>query len=76
MPDTEPLPVKIYATTKIAAEHQHAAGSIQTDGKTFLDVACGDGFIRIDELQLPGKKQMKIDGLLRGFKWNEQSYFK
>jgi methionyl-tRNA formyltransferase len=75
-PDAEPLPVKIYAASKIIAEHQLASGSIQTDGKTFLDVACNDSFIRVAELQLPGKKRMKIEELLRGFKWNEQSYFK
>ena len=29
---------------------------------------CGDGYIRITELQLAGKKRMHADELLRGFK--------
>ncbi|GAB6011094.1 methionyl-tRNA formyltransferase [Viscerimonas tarda] len=70
----EALPVKIYLSEKIATPHQLPAGTIQTDHKTCLDVACSDGFIRVLELQLPGKKRMKTDELLRGFKLKEESY--
>ncbi|MDR1810020.1 MAG: methionyl-tRNA formyltransferase [Prevotella sp.] len=73
--DTEPLPVKIYAAGKTYAGRRLPSGAIHTDGKTFLNIACEDGFICVNELQLPGKKRMKTDELLRGFKMNEQSYF-
>jgi methionyl-tRNA formyltransferase len=44
------------------------AGSISTDGKTYLKFACRDGYILINELQLEGKKKMLIEDFLRGNK--------
>lgn len=42
-------------------------GTIETDGKTFLKVACGSGWLQITDLQIAGKKRMKADEFLRGF---------
>lgn len=42
-------------------------GSLLTDKKTYLHIACGDGFIEIMELQLEGKRRMLISEFLRGF---------
>ena len=47
--------------------HQLATGTIVTDGKKFMKVAVPDGFVSILSLQLPGKKRLKIDELLRGY---------
>lgn len=44
------------------------AGSISTDGKTYLKFACNDGYILIKELQLEGKKKMLTEDFLRGNK--------
>ncbi|MGB4400922.1 MAG: methionyl-tRNA formyltransferase, partial [Daejeonella sp.] len=41
-------------------------GTFLTDNKTYLKFACSNGFISILELQLEGKKRMKIDEFLRG----------
>ena len=38
-----------------------------TDGKKFMKVAVPDGFVSILSLQLPGKKRLKTDELLRGY---------
>lgn len=43
-------------------------GTIETDGKKLLVVKTGDGEIRITDLQLQGKKRMKIEDFLRGNK--------
>lgn len=43
-----------------------APGELQTDGKTFLKFACSDGFISVIDVQLEGKKRMKVDEFLRG----------
>ena len=48
-----------------------APGSIVTDGKNFLRVAVPDGFVNVLSLQLPGKKRLKTDELLRGFHLTE-----
>ena len=43
------------------------AGNYETDHKTYLRFSCTDGYISIHELQLQGKKKMKIEDFLRGF---------
>lgn len=46
-----------------------AAGTHDTDGKTYLRVATADGWIRVTELQLEGKKKMQIGDFLRGYRF-------
>ncbi|PXV64685.1 methionyl-tRNA formyltransferase [Dysgonomonas alginatilytica] len=72
----EPIAAKIYSANKIQTEGQLPVGSISTDNKTYLQIACMGGAIEVKEIQLPGKKAMKIDELLRGYKFQEGSYFK
>jgi methionyl-tRNA formyltransferase len=42
-------------------------GIFETDGKKYLNVACGKGWLQITDLQIAGKKRMKTDEFLRGF---------
>lgn len=42
--------------------------SVHSDNMNFLGFACTDAYIYIDELQLEGKKRMKVQEFLRGFK--------
>ncbi|MCR5574858.1 MAG: methionyl-tRNA formyltransferase [Bacteroidaceae bacterium] len=72
----QPLPVKIFQTEKIAKSHAVEPGSIFTNGKTYLHVAVADGFVGIKSLQLPGKKRLQTDELLRGFKITNDCCFK
>lgn len=44
-----------------------APGTLVTDGKKYLNIACSDGWLSITELQLSGKKRMNVEELLRGF---------
>lgn len=46
--------------------------SLLTDGKTYLKVACADGLISIEELQLEGKKRMDTESFLRGTEIDEK----
>ncbi len=64
----EILTAKIYSANRDGTSLPAAPGTLQTDGKRFLKVSCPDGWLSITELQLSGKKRMKIDELLRGFK--------
>ncbi len=43
-----------------------APGSMETDDKTYLRIACRDAWLTILMAQLEGKKRMNIDDLLRG----------
>ena len=64
----ESVVVKIFESEKVYESHQLAAGTIVTDGKKFMKVAVPDGFVSILSLQLPGKKRLKTDELLRGYR--------
>jgi methionyl-tRNA formyltransferase len=44
-------------------------GTYDTDGKTLLRFATLDGYIRVTELQLEGKKKMAIGDFLRGYRF-------
>jgi len=72
----EPQMVKIYASKIINNIQQKPAGTIITDNKTYLYIACADGCISITEIQFPGKRAMKIDEVLRGYKFEEGAYLK
>lgn len=67
--------VKIYLSIEEIITHTHAIGKVVSDGKTFLKVACSNGFIHITELQMAGKKRMACDEFLRGFKIDPEFIF-
>jgi len=71
-PDGSPVVLKIFQTAKLEAEHHMPVGAIQTDGKTYLRVAVDGGFVDIKSLQLPGKKRLHTDELLRGYKITDE----
>lgn len=62
------LTVKIYRSEVEEASHSHEPGTVITDHKQLVKVACSNGFIRITELQMAGKKRMSVEEFLRGFK--------
>ena len=45
-------------------------GEPVTDGKTFLKFAAKNGYIVVKELQLEGKKKLKVEDFLRGYRIN------
>lgn len=75
-PDGSVLVLKIFQTEKIIKAHNLKPGTLETDGKTYLRVAATDGFVGIYSLQLPGKKRLNTDELLRGFRLNPESYMR
>jgi methionyl-tRNA formyltransferase len=66
---------KLFSAAKESASHNHPNGLVVTDGRSFLKAACGDGYISISELQMQGKKRMKIEEFLRGYKFPEPTVF-
>lgn len=69
------LTLKIFAGEKIEKLHALSFGAIVTDNKTYVDVAVKNGFIRLREVQLSGKKRMNIKDFLNGFKFEEGEAF-
>ncbi|QQL48439.1 methionyl-tRNA formyltransferase [Mucilaginibacter ginkgonis] len=60
--------LKIYAADIDSSPGLDKSGSYQTDNKTYLKFAAADGYISLSDVQLEGKKRMKIDEFLRGVK--------
>jgi len=58
--------LKIYRATAEEKPISGKQGDILTDNKTYLKFSCRDGLISVLELQLEGKKRMKVDEFLRG----------
>jgi methionyl-tRNA formyltransferase len=62
--------LKIYHSEKESTTPSIPPGQYATDQKTYLKFAAPDGYIRITELQLEGKKKMKTEDFLRGYKFS------
>jgi methionyl-tRNA formyltransferase len=59
---------KIFESSPEHAEHQFSPGYIDSDGKRFLRIACKNGFVTIQNLQLEGKNRMNTVEFLKGYK--------
>lgn len=61
--------LKVFRAEKLLSEPAALpVGSIRSDGKSYIDVAVPDGFLRLLSLQLAGKKRMSATDFLNGFK--------
>ena len=69
------ISVKLFVTELEKGTTSSKPGTVSCDGKTYLKVACPDGYINIKELQMAGKKRIAIEEFLRGFKFEEGFYF-
>ncbi len=69
----EPLAVKIFSADIVDSCGDY--GDIKSDGKRYIEVACGEGSLRLTSLQLPGKKRLTVEELLRGFSFYKNYKF-
>ena len=70
------MPDGSVSSVKVLRSEVEEAGTVLThellsDGKSTVKISAANGFLKILEIQLPGKKRMKIDELLRGFRFPE-----
>lgn len=61
--------LKIFKGEKDEAYPSSKQGKWETDRKTYLKFAAKDGYIRVTDLQLEGKKRMPVEDFLRGYKF-------
>jgi methionyl-tRNA formyltransferase len=66
--DQTTLLFKVFESQPIHEKHDYNPGEIISDGVSFIRIACMDGFISIESLQLEGRKRMNPVEFLRGFK--------
>ena len=74
--DGEASSAKIFSASFEAAVHGEACGTLQSDGRTFIRVACADGWIALGELQIAGKKRLAVRELLLGWRDVQQCRFR
>ncbi|MBR7157049.1 MAG: methionyl-tRNA formyltransferase, partial [Bacteroidales bacterium] len=76
---TKEIDMKIYGAVPVEQSkgniNQDAVGKILTDKKSFIHVICSDGHLALEEIQLAGKKRMKVKDFLLGFRDIEKFRF-
>ena len=70
------LHIRIYFGESELRLREAQPGTCETDGKSYLRVATGNGYIRIKSIQLEGKRRMDITEFLRGFPQVSQFRFR
>lgn len=71
----EEIFTKIFFARKVPSGTDDNPGSIKTDGKNYLNVACKNSWLQITDLQISGKKRMRTEEFLRGFQQIEEYHF-
>lgn len=66
------LSVKLYGVEKIYETHDLDAGLIFST-KTELRVSCKGGYIKVNEIQLQGKRKMDVKSLLNGYEFSKNA---
>ena len=59
--------IKIFKSEIEDVIHADTPGIVKSDSKSFFKVACQNGYLYINELQMAGKKRMSVEDFLRGF---------
>ena len=59
---------KVFDAAPVKSTPKSSFGQVESDNKTFIKVACNDGYINLLEMQMSGKRRMATKDLLNGFK--------
>lgn len=70
------LNFKLYEVKLLAGKPSLPAGGVETDGKTYLNIATASGWVQVQKLQMAGKKALPISDFLRGFHFEDESCFR
>jgi methionyl-tRNA formyltransferase len=77
--DGENLVLKIYKAKPVENSENlmvnEFPGTIETDQRKYLNVACRNGHLSLLEVQLEGKRRMNIQDFLKGFRISEKWRF-
>lgn len=60
--------IKIFSTHFEVCDTNASIGTIRTDSKSYIAVACSDGWLYLDDVQLAGKKRLTTKELLLGWR--------
>ena len=71
----ETVNIKIFDALPIIEEHKLREGTIIQPTQSQLNIAVANGFIRVLELQVQGRKRMKTEDFLNGFTFQQTDIF-
>jgi methionyl-tRNA formyltransferase len=60
--------LKIYSAEKEIVDEPVTPGQVFSDNKSYLKFSTADGYLLLKEIQLEGKKKMKIEDFLNGWR--------
>lgn len=63
---SEKINIKIYETEPLLEEHSLEPGTVVVEDRKTAKIALKDGFLLLKEIQVPGKRRMKIGDFLNG----------
>lgn len=63
--------LKVFETQKELENHGKDAGSIETDGRSYLKFSTKDGYLNLKVIQIEGKKRMEINDFLKGYRFEK-----
>jgi methionyl-tRNA formyltransferase len=66
-PTGQSLMIRVFRSLPEVSGESTDPGSVFSDGRTYLKISGSNGYIKVTELQIPGKKALRIDDFLRGF---------
>ena len=71
----ETVNIKIFDALPIIEEHKLREGAVVQPTQSQLNIAVTNGFIRVLELQVQGRKRMKTEDFLNGFTFQQTDIF-
>jgi methionyl-tRNA formyltransferase len=58
---------KIYKASFEAVNQRNPPAYIETDNKSYIKIACKDGWVILEEIQMEGRKKMNVKEFLNGY---------
>lgn len=71
----KPVQFKLFRSQPISDPHDKPNGFLIDVSKSALTVACGEGSLKISELQMEGKRRMQVEEFIRGFRFRDGAVF-
>lgn len=65
--------LKIFRGRREPIAHSLEPGTLVTDGKSVMKVACADGFLHLLDLQLQGRKRLATADFLNGYRMDPEA---
>lgn len=65
---SDPQTLKVFEVERNLTTPAHVPGTVVTDGKRTVQIACADGYVALKSVQAPGKRRMEVGEWLRGLR--------